>query len=228
MFFYDWTLILLLPAFVLGILVQVYLNSTYDKYSKVRSASGMTGYTAARRILDAAGLYNVQIERIGGNLTDHFDPRNNVLRLSEGVYNSPSVAAIGVAAHECGHAIQYAKGYLPMKVRGALVGATNISSNLSIGLVLIGMLFGSAVIAHVGIILYLIVVFFQLVTLPVEFNASRRAVGILGEYLGTDEVAGVKKVLSAAALTYVVALISALSTLLRLFVIVGGSGRKRR
>ena len=227
MFFYDWTLILLLPAFILGLLVQVYLNSTYDKYSKVRSASGMTGYTAARRILDAAGLYHVQIECIGGNLTDHFDPRNNVLRLSNGVYNSPSVAAIGVAAHECGHAIQYANGYLPMKVRGALVGATNISSSLSIALVLIGVLFGSSVIAHVGIILYLVVVFFQLVTLPVEFNASRRAVGILGGYLGTEEVTGVKKVLSAAALTYIVALISALSTLLRLFVIVGG-GRKRR
>lgn len=227
MFWYDWTIIIMIPAILLGLIVQIRLSTTYSKYAKIQSRTGMTGYTAARRILDAAGLRQVPIECIQGELTDHFDPRSNVLRLSNGVYNSSSVAAIGVAAHECGHAIQYAEEYTPMKVRGALVKATNFSSSASLIIVVLGLIFSIQEIALIGVALFSVVVLFQLVTLPVEFNASRRAVKILDGYMDHEELSGVKRVLSAAAMTYVAALVSAIFQLIRLLAIVGG-GRNRK
>lgn len=217
----------MIPAILLGLIVQIRLSTTYSRYSKVQSRTGMTGYTAARRILDAAGLRHVPIECIQGELTDHFDPRSNVLRLSNGVYNSSSVAAIGVAAHECGHAIQYAEEYTPMKVRGALVKVTNFSSSISMFIVILGLIFSFRELALVGVALFSVVVLFQLVTLPVEFNASRRAVKILDGYMDREELSGVKSVLSAAAMTYVAALVSAIFQLIRLLAIVGG-GRDRK
>ncbi len=227
MIWFDWTIIIMIPAILLGLIVQIRLSTTYSKYSKVQSRTGMTGYTAARRILDAAGLRHVPIECIQGELTDHFDPRSNVLRLSNGVYNSSSVAAIGVAAHECGHAIQYAEEYTPMKVRGALVKVTNFSSSISMFIVILGLIFSFRELALVGVALFSVVVLFQLVTLPVEFNASRRAVKILDGYMDREELSGVKSVLSAAAMTYVAALVSAIFLLIRLLAIVGG-GRDRK
>ena len=227
MIWFDWTIIIMIPAILLGLIVQIRLSTTYSKYSKVQSRTGMTGYTAARRILDAAGLRHVPIECIQGELTDHFDPRSNVLRLSNGVYNSSSVAAIGVAAHECGHAIQYAEEYTPMKVRGALVKVTNFSSSISMFIVILGLIFSFRDLALVGVALFSVVVLFQLVTLPVEFNASRRAVKILDGYMDREELSGVKSVLSAAAMTYVAALVSAIFQLIRLLAIVGG-GRDRK
>ena len=228
MFWYDYTILILLPGLLLGLIVQVILKSTYSKYKKVPSVTGLTGYSAARKILNDAGLFDVSIERIAGDLTDHFDPRANVLRLSEGVYDSPSVAAIGVAAHECGHAIQYAESYGPMKLRGALVKVTNFSSSASIWLVLLGVLFSFEPLAYLGLGLFLLVVFFQLVTLPVEFDASARAVKILGGgVMPQGELTAVKKVLSAAAMTYVASFISALLQVLRLYMIISG-GRRRR
>ena len=227
MIWFDWTIIIMIPAILLGLIVQIRLSTTYSRYSKVQSRTGMTGYTAARRILDAAGLRHVPIECIQGELTDHFDPRSNVLRLSNGVYNSSSVAAIGVAAHECGHAIQYAEEYTPMKVRGALVKVTNFSSSISMFIVILGLIFSFRELALVGVALFSVVVLFQLVTLPVEFNASRRAVKILDGYMDREELSGVKSVLSAAAMTYVAALVIAIFQLIRLLAIVGG-GRDRK
>lgn len=227
MIWFDWTIIIMIPAILLGLIVQIRLSTTYSRYSKVQSRTGMTGYTAAWRILDAAGLRHVPIECIQGELTDHFDPRSNVLRLSNGVYNSSSVAAIGVAAHECGHAIQYAEEYTPMKVRGALVKVTNFSSSISMFIVILGLIFSFRELALVGVALFSVVVLFQLVTLPVEFNASRRAVKILDGYMDREELSGVKSVLSAAAMTYVAALVSAIFQLIRLLAIVGG-GRDRK
>ena len=227
MIWFDWTIIIMIPAILLGLIVQIRLSTTYSRYSKVQSRTGMTGYTAARRILDAAGLRHVPIECIQGELTDHFDPRSNVLRLSNGVYNSSSVAAIGVAAHECGHAIQYAEEYTPMKVRGALVKVTDFSSSISMFIVILGLIFSFRELALVGVALFSVVVLFQLVTLPVEFNASRRAVKILDGYMDREELSGVKSVLSAAAMTYVAALVSAIFQLIRLLAIVGG-GRDRK
>ncbi len=227
MIWFDWTIIIMIPAILLGLIVQIRLSTTYSRYSKVQSRTGMTGYTAARRILDAAGLRHVPIECIQGELTDHFDPRSNVLRLSNGVYNSSSVAAIGVAAHECGHAIQYAEEYTPMKVRGGLVKVTNFSSSISMFIVILGLIFSFRELALVGVALFSVVVLFQLVTLPVEFNASRRAVKILDGYMDREELSGVKSVLSAAAMTYVAALVSAIFQLIRLLAIVGG-GRDRK
>ena len=227
MIWFDWTIIIMIPAILLGLIVQIRLSTTYSRYSKVQSRTGMTGYTTARRILDAAGLRHVPIECIQGELTDHFDPRSNVLRLSNGVYNSSSVAAIGVAAHECGHAIQYAEEYTPMKVRGALVKVTNFSSSISMFIVILGLIFSFRELALVGVALFSVVVLFQLVTLPVEFNASRRAVKIVDGYMDREELSGVKSVLSAAAMTYVAALVSAIFQLIRLLAIVGG-GRDRK
>ena len=227
MIWFDWTIIIMIPAILLGLIVQIRLSTTYSRYSKVQSRTGMTGYTTARRILDAAGLRHVPFECIQGELTDHFDPRSNVLRLSNGVYNSSSVAAIGVAAHECGHAIQYAEEYTPMKVRGALVKVTNFSSSISMFIVILGLIFSFRELALVGVALFSVVVLFQLVTLPVEFNASRRAVKILDGYMDREELSGVKSVLSAAAMTYVAALVSAIFQLIRLLAIVGG-GRDRK
>ena len=224
MIWFDWTIIIMIPAILLGLIVQIRLSTTYSRYSKVQSRTGMTGYTAARRILDAAGLRHVPIECIQGELTDHFDPRSNVLRLSNGVYNSSSVAAIGVAAHECGHAVQHAQNYSPLSIRSALVPIANIGSSLSWPLVLIGLLIGgsaSNVLIQAGILLFVAVVLFQVVTLPVEFNASRRGLRLLGEcgILYDQELPQTRKVLKAAALTYVAGVLASLLQLLRLLMI---------
>ncbi len=216
-FYFDPTMIIMIPPLIFALWAQFKVKSTFKKYSKVYNSRGITANEVARQILDENGLRHVGIERIAGELTDHFDPRTNVVRLSESVYSSTSVASVGIAAHEVGHAIQHATGYVPNKIRSALVPVTNIGSTLGIWIAVIGLLF-SQTLALVGIILFSTVALFQFVTLPVEFNASIRAVKTLKQYniLYDEEVVGAKKVLTAAALTYVAALASSLATLLRL------------
>ncbi|MBQ7816974.1 MAG: zinc metallopeptidase, partial [Oscillospiraceae bacterium] len=206
---------------------QAKVNSTFNRYSRERTYSGMTGYEAARRILAANGLYHVNVERVSGNLTDHYDPKTNVIRLSDSVFGSNSVAAVGVAAHEAGHAVQYAQNYAPIKLRSAIIPVTNIGSQLSIPLVLIGAFMGMDPLINIGLLLFATVAVFQLVTLPVEFNASRRAVNALemSGSIGDEELYGVKKVLGAAAMTYVAALAVAVANLLRLILRFGGRRR---
>ena len=220
-------LILVIPAMIFSMWAQARVNSTFKKYSQQRTYSGMTGYEAARRILAANGLYNVQVERVAGNLTDHYDPKTNVIRLSDSVFGSNSVAAVGVAAHEAGHAVQYAQNYAPIRLRSAIIPVTNIGSQLSIPLVLIGFFMGMDGLVNIGLLLFATVAFFQLVTLPVEFNASRRAVNALemSGSIGDEELYGVKKVLSAAAMTYVAALAVAVANLLRLVLRFGTRNR---
>lgn len=211
-------LFLVIPAFAFSIWAQFKVTSSFKIYSEKRTLKGITGADAAQNILRNAGVYDVKIEKIQGSLSDHFDPRTNVISLSENVYDSASVAAVGVAAHEAGHAIQYASAYAPIKLRSAIIPITNIGSKLSVPLILMGMLFGMTGLINIGIILFGTVVVFQLITLPVEFNASHRAVTILGEsgLLTGDELSGSKKVLTAAALTYVGALALSLAQLIRL------------
>ncbi len=225
MFYYfdPLYLYLVLPALLLALFAQFKVQSTFNRYSQVYSGSRMTGAQAARAILDRNGLYDVRIEHVSGKLSDHYDPRTNVVRLSDSVYNNTSIAAIGVAAHETGHALQYAEGYSPIKLRAALIPITNIGSQLAIPLVLFGFLLDLLGLVYVGIILYSTMALFQLVTLPVEFNASSRALKILDTegILYNDELDGAKKVLSAAALTYVAALIVSLAQLLRLIALFG-------
>ena len=225
-FYFDWTWILLIPAMILSMWAQANVNGTFKKYSKVNNRFGYTGAEVARRILDMNGLYSVQIERVNGNLTDHFDPRTNVVRLSEATYDSTSVGAIGVAAHEVGHAVQHATGYTAIKIRNAIVPAVNICNMLSMPILVLG-LFLSYTLVELGIILFSATVLFQLITLPVEFNASSRAIKTLeGQNLLTaDETAGAKKVLNAAALTYVAAAFSAIMSLLRIILIFGNRRR---
>ena len=213
---------------IVSLWAQIKVKTTYQKYSTVHSRSGMTAEVAVRKILDSNGLFNVGITRVPGELTDHYDPRTNTIALSDSVYGSTSVAAIGVAAHEAGHAIQHAVGYGPIKVRTAIVPITNIGSHLSMPLFIIGILLANEYLAYAGIILFSLTVVFQLVTLPTEFNASRRAVKALGGYgyMNDEELKGTKKVLSAAAMTYLAALFVALASLLRLLLIVSG-GRRR-
>lgn len=220
-FWYDSTYILVIIAFFLSMFASFGVKATYAKYSKVRNHSAMTGSMAARKILDMNGLYQVRIERISGNLTDHYDPKDNVIRLSESVYDSDSVAAIGVAAHESGHAVQHATNYAPIGIRNALVPVVNIGTSLSMPLFIIGLILGFVQLAYVGVILFSLALLFQLVTLPVEFNASRRAIKILdsGNLLYDDEIKGAKKVLTAAAMTYVAATASTALQLLRLLLI---------
>ncbi len=219
----------LLPAMILAVYAQSKVKSTFAKYSRVRSRSGLTGAEAAQRLLHAAGIYDVRIEGIRGSLTDHYDPSKKVLRLSESVYGSTSLSAIGVAAHETGHAVQHARGYVPLGLRSAMVPLTQIGSNLAMPLIVLGVLFGGTYgrsgygLIQLGIILFSLSVVFALVTLPVEFNASSRAVKMLAEYgiLDNDEISPVRQVLSAAALTYVAAAASAVASLLRLILIFG-------
>jgi len=220
-------IILVLPALVFSMWAQAKVNSTFNRYSKERTYSGMTGYEAARRILAANGLYHVNVERVSGNLTDHYDPKANVIRLSDSVFASNSVAAVGVAAHEAGHAVQYAQHYAPIKLRTAIIPITNIGSTVSIPLVLIGFFMGAQPLVNLGLLLFATVAVFQLVTLPVEFNASRRAVNALemGGTMADEEIKGVKKVLSAAAMTYVAALAVSIANLLRLVIRFGGRNR---
>lgn len=232
-YYYDPTMILLIPALILTMWAQFKVNSTFRKYSQIESARRMTGADAARRILDRNGLSSVQIQHVRGNLTDHFDPRTNTVNLSDATYANTSIGAIGVAAHECGHAIQHATGYVPIRVRNAIVPAVNFCSKLSMPIILIGFIlaaFGefSTVMIDVGIILFAATVLFQLVTLPVEFNASSRAIKTLDSYelLSNEEIKGARKVLSAAAMTYVAAAFSAIMTLLRL-ILISNNNRRR-
>ncbi|MGN1094767.1 MAG: zinc metallopeptidase [Eubacteriales bacterium] len=226
-------IVLVLPAVFFSIWASMRVESTFKKYSSVRPARGMTGAEAARRVLDANGLYNVRIERISGNLTDHFDPRTNVIRLSDNVYATSSTAAIGVAAHEAGHAVQYANGYVPLKLRNAIIPITNIGSRLSMPLILLGLIFSGfgntfIYIAYAGVACFSLCTLFQLLTLPTEFNASRRALSAIESsgLLDNAEIGGAKKVLSAAAMTYVAALAVSITQLLHLILIVGGNRRR--
>lgn len=221
MLYYD--MLYILPALLLTMIASVAVRFTYARYSQVRAGSGITAATAARRILDANGLSHIRIESIPGDLTDHFDPKDGVIRLSDTVRDSTSIAAIGVAAHECGHAIQYAKEYAPIRIRAAIVPATGIASRLAVPMVLIGTVLsfyaeGLLSVAYAGIILFGICVLFQLVTLPVEFNASRRARKIMADegILSGEEITGAAKVLNAAAMTYVAALATSVLQLIRL------------
>ncbi|MDY6314479.1 MAG: zinc metallopeptidase [Clostridia bacterium] len=221
--FFDPTWIIILPALILSLWAQANVNSTFARFSRVSNRRSMTGYDAARRILDMNGLHNVAIEHIAGNLTDHYDPRSNTVRLSDSVYGSSSVAAIGVAAHEVGHAVQHAVGYTPIKVRNAIVPVVNLCSQLAMPLFILGLIFSSSffMLTDVGIILFSAAVLFHIVTLPVEINASRRALSTLESsyMLEGEEISGAKKVLSAAAMTYVASAAMALLQLLRLIAI---------
>ncbi len=225
--------VLLIAAMILAVYAQSKVSSTFNKYSKVANKRGYTGADVARQLLGNAGIFDVSVEHVSGNLTDHYDPKNKVLRLSDGVYNSKSVAALGVAAHETGHAIQDNVGYVPLRIRTGIFPAVSFSSKLAMPLILLGLLMGAFsgfyTIAVFGAVLYAVVVLFQLVTLPVEFNASARALKNLKNYgyLDSDEVPGARKVLSAAALTYVASAAAALATLLRFIAIIMGNSRNR-
>lgn len=228
-FMFDSTYILVIIGILLCLAASARVKSTFAKYSRVKSISGVTGAQAAEKILNASGIYDVRVERVQGQLSDNYDPRNKVLRLSDSVYGQSSLAAIGVAAHECGHAIQHDHSYVPLKVRSGLVPVANFGSMIAWPLIIIGVLLGgSQVLINLGIILFSVAVVFQLVTLPVEFNASRRAIAVLGEtgILQEEELHQSKKVLDAAALTYVAAAAATILQLLRLLILFGG-GRNR-
>lgn len=222
---YYW--VLLLPAMLIALLAQLNVSSTFRRYSQVRSMRGFTGAQAAEAVLRAHGVYDVRIQRVSGRLTDHYDPRENVIRLSQDVYDSASIAAAGVAAHEAGHAVQYAQGYAPVRLRSAIIPVCNIGSQFSIILIILGLFLYSQPLFGLGVILFAIAVFGQLVTLPVEFNASRRAIVSLREtgLLDQEELRGAKKVLGAAAMTYVAALLVSLAQLLRFLLAFGGRRR---
>ena len=227
LFRFDWTILLLVPGIAFALWAQFKVQSTYKKYSRYPTRRGMTGAQAARRILDQNGLYSVRIEHIRGHLNDHFDPRTNVIRLSDAVHDSASPAAIGVAAHEAGHAVQYAQSYLPMKLRALIIPATRVGSMTAIPLFFIGLIFAYEPLMLAGILLYATIALFQLATLPVEFNASARAMKTLrgSGTMTEDELGAAREVLTAAALTYVAALVSSLLTLLRLLVLANGRRR---
>lgn len=229
---FDWTyLVFIVPGALFALWASNKVKSTYQTYSKQYASNGLKAQDAARRMLDQNGLQHVRIDRINGNLTDHYDPRSKIIRLSDSVYNSSSTAAIGVACHEVGHAIQDANGYRPLRLRNAIIPMTNIGSMLSWPLILVGLFFQqdtTPTIAYFGIALFGFAVLFQLFTLPTEFDASKRALVSLkeGNYLNSQELTGAKKVLDAAALTYVAALATAIAQMLRLIVIVASNSRR--
>lgn len=232
MFYYgfDWTyVVLVLPCVIFAMAASANVNSTFKRYSKELSRRHLTGAEAAQRVLSANGVSGVRFERVSGNLTDHYDPRSNVIRLSDDVFGSTSIAAIGVACHEAGHAVQYAKGYAPIKLRAAIIPVTNFGSRLAMPLILLGLLFSAGsyfgdTMVYLGIACFGLSVLFQLVTLPVEFNASRRALQAIesNELLTEEEYRGARKTLTAAAMTYVAATAVALAQLLRLLMIFDG------
>ena len=226
-YYFDPTMLIVLPAIIFAFWAQINVNSTFEKYRKVKTESNTTGYDAARRILDANGLEHVAIEMVAGELTDHYDPKANVIRLSNAVYGSASAAAVGVAAHEAGHAVQHAKGYFPIKVRQAIIPVTRFGSALAMPLFFLGLIFAATPLMYLGIAFFALATVFQLVTLPVEFNASRRAMQALEGYgrMSTSELKASRKVLTAAALTYVAALASSLLSLLRLIVLANNRRR---
>ncbi|SCG97093.1 Putative neutral zinc metallopeptidase [uncultured Clostridium sp.] len=224
-YYFDPTYLLVLIGVVISLWASAKVKTTYSKYSRVRSMSGLTGAQVADQILRANGIYDVRIGHVSGELTDHYDPKNRVLRLSDVVYNSTSVAALGVAAHECGHAVQDDKDYFPLRFRNALVPVANFGTQAAWPIIIIGLVFGSSsFLINLGILLFSLGVLFQLVTLPVEFDASHRAIQILGNtgILYGDEIRGTKKVLSAAAMTYVAAAAASILSLLRLLILFGG------
>lgn len=228
--YFDPTYFLVLIGVVLSLLASGKVKSTFSRYSQVRNSRGLTGAQAAEQVLHTAGIYDVRIEHIGGNLTDHYDPRTKVLRLSDSVYGQTSVAAVGVAAHECGHAIQHAKGYAPLRLRSTLVPIANFGSKLAWPLIIFGLFISgesSTILINAGIIAFLGAVVFQLVTLPVEFNASNRAIRMIADsgMMYGEEIKGAKKVLSAAALTYVASAATAILQLLRILILTGGRRR---
>lgn len=232
---FDWTYVyLVLPCLILSLWASAHVNSTFRRYSQQHSRRGLTGADAAARVLAANGVRGVRIERISGNLTDHYDPSTNVIRLSDNVYGSTSTAAIGVACHEAGHAVQYAQSYAPIKLRAAIIPVTNIGSQMAMPLILLGLLLStlgnvSNFFIYLGIACFGLSLVFQLVTLPVEFDASRRALTAIRQtdILTEEEQAGARKTLTAAALTYVAATAAALAQLLRLLVLFGGNRRNR-
>ena len=231
MYFYgiDATYIfLVLPAVIFALWAQFNVKSTFSKYSRIASRSGMTGFDSARRILDANGLGDVRIAHVSGDLTDHYNPTDNTIYLSDSVYGSNSAAAIGVAAHEAGHAVQHATGYTPIKIRSAIIPITNIGSNLAMPLIILGIVLSFPTLAYIGVAAFGLSTLFQLVTLPVEFDASGRALKALEGSLDGDDLTSARKVLRAAALTYVAALAVSLVNLLRLLIIVAGNDRRRR
>lgn len=227
--YFDASYILVIIGAIVSAIASWNVSRTYNKYSSVRNSHGLTAEDVAARILQSAGIYDVRIERISGNLTDHYSPNEKVLRLSDSVYGSTSVAALGVAAHECGHAIQHQVGYFPLNLRSLSVPVANIGSKLSWPVILLGLILGSTGLAQVGVWLFVFVVAFQLITLPVEFNASARALTILNQsnILIGEERSGARRVLTAAALTYVAALFASILQLLRLIMITQGNGRRR-
>lgn len=223
-FFYDWTYLLLIPALLLSLWAQFRVSSTFNRFSRVRASSGMTATQMAEQLLHAEGVYDVSVERTRGNLTDHYDPKNMVLRLSDSTANSTSVAALGVAAHEAGHVLQHRDGYAPLMLRTAAVPVVNIGSNLSWPLFLVGLIVSWEPLVYAGIALFALAVLFAIITLPVEFNASKRALAALeanGYLQPGEEMRGAKKVLSAAAMTYVASAFMAIMQLLRLLAIAG-------
>lgn len=222
-------LVLIIPAFLITLWAQMKVKSTFAQYDRVPNRQGLTAAMVARQILDSNGLQHIRIERVSGQLTDHYSPKEDVIRLSDSTYNSVSVGAIGVAAHEVGHAIQYDKGYFPIKLRSAIIPLSQIGSAAAIPLAILGLIMGFPVLVQVGIILFCAVVLFQLFTLPVEFNASRRALRTLEDdrILEGEELTGAGKVLTAAAMTYVAALIMAIANLLRLILLAQNRGRRR-
>jgi len=229
-YYFDPTYILLIPAVLLALYAQTRVQTTYAKYLRVPARSGITGAEAARELLRQNGIYDVKVEQINGRLTDHYDPRSKTLRLSPDVYNSSSLAALGIAAHEVGHACQHADEYTPLKLRNAIVPVANIGSNLAFPLLILGILLDSMNLVAIGVAAFSLAVFFQLVTLPVEYNASNRAIAALesGGMIYRDEVGPARSVLSAAALTYVAATIMAVMQLLRMLLISGLLGGRRR
>lgn len=231
MFYFDPSYVLILIGLLLSMAASAKVNSTYARYARVGARCGMTGAEAAKRLLNSQGIYDVTVRRVPGKLTDHYDPRNKTVNLSESVYGSTSIAAIGVAAHECGHAMQDAGGYVPLRVRGALVPVANFGAQISWPLILIGILFSSgssSMLITLGILMFSLSVLFQLVTLPVEFNASSRAVNLLDRtgILAGQEVGQTRQVLSAAALTYVAAAAASILQLFRLLYLFGGNRRR--
>ncbi len=229
MFIDSYYLILVLPAIIFAMIAQHRVNSAFETYSKVATRRGVTGADAAMAVLRANGVDGVRIERVSGQLTDHYDPQENVIRLSQSVYGADTVAAVGVAAHEAGHAVQYAQGYSPIKLRTAIIPVTRIGSTMAMPLILIGMFINAFSLIKVGILFFFFSVLFQLLTLPVELNASSRALAAISEtgLLYEDELPGAQKTLNAAALTYVAALMVSLAQFLRLMILFGG-GRRRR
>ena len=215
MFFHDYySLIIMLPLFIISLIIQGKLNSTYSKYSKVGNSRYMTGAEAAQAILNKAGIYDVSVEFVSGNLSDHYDPIKKVIRLSEGVFNGTSVAAVGIAAHESGHAIQHAVGYTPLKIRSSVVSITNFSSKLLYFLMILSIFANIPMLCGIAVICFLVLFFFQLITLPVEFNASTRAIRNIDELgFSSSDMSGVKRVLSSAAMTYVAAMLISLGQL---------------